>query len=257
MTIQILLFLLVVSACSPKTNQELYQTRVEVTQETNQPTVEATQEFNHPTVIHHKAPDSKVETDWIEKAGCPLNEYSSGLYSGTCSSDSPLLKMGCDSITVDDLLGGLPYPMVTCENSNLMPLGNDYSQIGCYLSQRTVSLLTFRDGTYQFIGAKDVKAMSVPIESQEEALSYVLSTTKYYARYDIEIESYYEYYVDKIEATFIEETPKGYHLHLFSEPDPCGCDNHYTDAVDIIVDRNGDITIADSQRIYGFYGCAD
>lgn len=213
----------------------------------------------HPTVIHHAPPSLEINTDWIEEAGCDLNEYSPGHYSGTCSSESPLLKMGCERIKATYLFGALPYPVVICTNSGLEPLGSDYVEVGCYLSQHTKALLIFRDGTYQFVGVDDIKAMSVPIESPEEALSYVLAVTDdYYEMYDIEIESSYEYFVNEIEDTFVEQTQNGYLLHLFVNLEPkCSCGNHYTDAVDVLVDREGEIKEVESRHFYKFDGCVD
>jgi hypothetical protein len=250
--VQVLLVLFVISACSPSTV-------VETDQATRQPTVQIDQESKQPVVTHHAMPNLRVDTGWIKDAGCSLHQYSSGYYSGSCSSESPLLKLGCESIEVKDVLGGLPYPVVTCTNSSLMPLGEDYTQVGCYLSQRTEALLTFRDGIYQFVGVDEVKAMSVPIESPEEALSYVLAVTDdYYEMYDIEIESYYEYFVDEIEDTFVEQTQNGYLLHLFANLEPkCSCGDHYTDAVDVLVDRDGEIKEVESRHFYKFDGCVD
>jgi hypothetical protein len=210
-----------------------------------------------PSVIHHTAPTLKVNTDWIKKAGCPLKKYYSGRYSGTCSSDSPLLKMGCEEIEVRDLFGGLPYPVVTCENYGSEPLGTNYKEAGCYLSSHTETLLTFRNDTYQFIGTEEIRAMSVPIESPDEALSYVLATTDYYALYDIKPDSYSYYLVDEIEETFVQETQNGYLLHLFSDLDPCGCGDHYTDAVGILVSKDGVIKQIDSYHFYKSNACAD
>jgi hypothetical protein len=212
----------------------------------------------HPTVVHHTEPNLMINTDWIEDAGCPLTEYIPGHYSGLCSSESPLLELGCERIDVNHLLGGLPYPVVTCENSGLEPLGTDFTVVGCYLSYRTEAFLTFRDGAYQFIGKEEIKNMSVPIESPDEALSYVLASTNYYAIYDIEVDSYNYYFVNEIKDTFVEETQNGYLVHLFSDLEPhCGCGEHYTDAVDILVDRDGNIKLVKSRHIYKIDACVD
>jgi hypothetical protein len=211
-----------------------------------------------PEVIEHPVPDLQVGTEWVEQAGCALDRYSPGHYSGTCSEDSPLAMMGCERITASDLLGGLPYPVVICENTELDSLGDDSVQVGCYLSYRTEALLTYRDGVYQFIGKDEIKTISVPIESPDEALSYVLASTNYYAMYDIEIDSFYHYFPSEIEETFVEETQNGFLLHLFVNLEPeCGCEIHYTDAVEVSVDRDGNIRMVDSHHIYLFDGCVD
>lgn len=239
--VQVLLFLFAISACSSSLE---YPTVI-------YPTVV------NPTVINHTEPNIKINTDWIEEAGCPLDQYSPGHYSALCSPQSPLFELGCERIEVNHLLGGLSYPVVTCENDNLEPLGTDYIDTGCYLSHRTEALLTFRDGSYQFVGREEIKAMSVPIESPDEALSYILATTDYYAMYGIEIESYYVYYTDSVEDTFVEETPDGYLLHLFYNLEPrCGCGDHYTETADVLVQRDGRITVK-YHKFYKFDVCID
>ena len=211
-----------------------------------------------PIVIHHEPPKLRMNTDWVEDAGCKLTRYAPWSYSGNCLPYSSLREMGCERIEANYLLGGLSYPVATCTNSNLEPLGPHSEKVGCLLSERTEALIALVNGTYQFVGPEDIKTLSVPIESPNEALSYVLASKDYYAMYDIEIESYYEYFVDQIDDTFVEETEKGYLVHLFVGVEPvCSCGDHYTDAVDILVTREGKIKIVDSHHFYKFDGCVD
>jgi hypothetical protein len=218
----VLIILLTISACSSSLE---YPTIVYST-------------VTHPTFIHHAEPNLRIDTDWVEDAGCSLDQH--GHYSGgLCSPDSPLRKLGCERIEVNHLFGGLPYPVVMCANDSLEPLGTDYTDAGCYLSHHTEALLTFRDGSYQFVGKEEITAMSVPIESPDEALSYILASTEYYEMYGIEIDSHYEYFATNVEDTFVEEKPEGYLLHLFYDIEPrCGCGDHYTESVDFLVQRD-------------------
>lgn len=210
-----------------------------------------------PTIIHHSAPKLKVNLDWVEEAGCQLNEYSSGYYSGYCSSESPLYKMGCESILATYLFGGLPFQVVTCTNSNLEPLGPHYVERGCLISERTEALVAFINGTYQFVGQDDIKAMSAPIESPNEALSYVLVSGDYYARYAIELDTFEEYLVDQIDDTFVEVTDIGYLVHVFRHRNPCGCQEHILDAVTVFVGKGGSIKVIDSYSISKNETCVD
>ena len=213
--------------------------------------------YKQPTVIHHAMPNLKVSTDWVETAGCHLNATSPERYSGSCTSESPLLKMGCERIEVSYLFGGLSFPVVTCANSDLELLGTDYAQVGC-MFQQTEAFLTLKDGNYQFVGTDEIKAMSVPIDSPDEALSYALVTTDYYAAYDFIINSYREFLVDKIEDTFVEEVPNGYIVHLFSNQEPqCGCGTHYTNSVAVLVYKNGNIKKINSHHVYKYDACVD
>jgi hypothetical protein len=218
--------------------------------------ISACSSVKHPKIVNHKAPNLHVDTDWIEKAGCHLSNDYAGNYWGTCAPDSPLLSMGCQEIIVDDLLGGLPHPVVKCAIPELAePSRAGFTHVGCALSGLNEALLTFKDGAYQIVGNDEIKSMTVPIESPDEALSYVLATTKYYTMYDIEIHSGYIYFISKIEASFVKQTRHGYLLHLFSGPEPqCGFGNHYTEAVDILVDNDGNIELVKSYLIYNFNG---
>ena len=63
-----------------------------------------------PTFIHHSPPDLEIPTDWIEQGGCPISENQLFM----CEENSEIKKLGCDEIAIDNLLGGLPDPVVRC-----------------------------------------------------------------------------------------------------------------------------------------------
>jgi len=168
--IQTFILFLIVSACSPESKQ--------------------------PTIIHRAAPDLKVETAWIEKAGCSLEEPAPLYSSGTCPSNSELFKMGCEKIGVSHLFGGLSYPLVLCYNFEYDSPGTEFAEVGCYLGNHHEAFLILKNGSYQLLGSGDLKDILAPINSPNEALSYVLASTEYYPQYDLEILSYNHYFVD-------------------------------------------------------------
>ena len=217
-------------------------------------TAVVTPQSKHPTVIQHTAPDLKVDRKWLKEGGCSLSEHN----YGSCSPDSPIRKFGCEEVRVNDFYGGLPYPAVLCLNYSNEPLGAGFTQAGCYLSNHRVALLVYRNGGYSLIREGKLGTITAPIDSPEEALSYVIASTDYYPLYDIEIEDYYYYYVDEIEETFIQETRNGYLLHLFYDVEPvCSCAEHYTDMVDVHVNGNGEIDVVRSSHFYMVESCVD
>jgi hypothetical protein len=206
-----------------------------------------------PKIIHHASPNLHVDTDWIEQAGCALNEHN----WGTCLPDSPLKKLGCDEIWVLDLFGGLDYPVIMCNSNEVTSPGAHFVHAGCYLSEHYEAYIMFRDGEYQFVeGIREFRSLFAPIESADEALSYALAATDYYATYEIEIDPEYTYFVDEIEETYAKDVQDGYLLHLFIDLGEC-CGSGSTDAVDIVVRRDGTITYGKHQAISEYERCID
>ncbi|MCJ7696367.1 MAG: hypothetical protein MUO40_13220 [Anaerolineaceae bacterium] len=229
--IQFFVLILFISACSP--------------------------ESKHPTIIHHSAPDLKVDSAWIEQVDCPLEERSPQYYSGTCSPDSELYKMGCEQIGVSHLFVGLSYPLVLCNNFKYDSPGPEFAEVGCYLGNHHEAFLILRNGSYQLLGIGDLKKIFTPINSPNEALSYVLASTEYYPKYNIRIMSEHHYFVDEVEETYVKETKDGFLVHLFYDPKPCGCDEHYTDIVDVLVKHDGTIRVKRSYHFSKAFMCVD
>lgn len=210
-----------------------------------------------PEVIRHSIPEIELDTTWIESAGCQEQNTNSRYFHASCPENSTLRNLGCEDIFVDYLLGGLPYPVASCWNYEYLVDNPVFTEEGCLLSKRNEALLMFKEGVYQFVDNEDLKSLAAPIESTEEALSYVLATTKYYAIYNLKTGPY-RYYVNKIEETYVIETSNGYLVHLFYDQEPyCGCGKHYTNVVDIRVDKDGSTKLIKSRHFYLFNGCVD
>jgi hypothetical protein len=210
-----------------------------------------------PEIIRHSLPITDLDTSWIESAGCQQQGIYPRYFYANCPPNSPLRELGCEEITVDNLLGGLPYPIAICENHQYQVNDPVFTKVGCLLSTRNEALLLFKEGVYQLVDIEDLKSIVAPIESSEEALSYVLATTNYRAMYNLEIDPY-KYFVNKIEETCVLETPTGYLVHLFYDQEPyCGCGKHYTNVVDIHVDKDGKTRTVKSRHFYMFNGCVD
>jgi hypothetical protein len=213
----------------------------------------------NPKVVNHPRPDLTVNTDWLETAGCTPREGLSGLWD--CRYRSPLVTLGCEHITIFDLLGGLSpsHPLVICANDS-GKIGNStkFRKGGCIMPSFSSQLL-FKDDAYQLVsGAAELQTVFAPVESRDEALSYALAATNLYARYGQQIHQYFRYHVNALEDTHVDEVTDGYVVHLFTPAQPeCGCGVHTVYAVDVLVTREGQVQETKSQPIYEFSACID
>ena len=99
----------------------------------------------------------------------------------------------------------------------------------------------YRNGEFRLLKTKDeFRNVYAPIESPEEALSYVLAVTRYSAAYGIEYDPSMKYEVRKLEDTHVTSESDGYLLHLYFDQF-YGCGPHWTSAVDVHVSFEGAI----------------
>jgi hypothetical protein len=114
-----------------------------------------------------------------------------------------------------------------------------------------IRYVVYRDSQFELIETKEeFRDVFAPITSPEEALGYALAVKKgVSARYNLEYDPKYKYFVDEIEDTHVEETSGGYLLHLFSY-EAFGCGPHHTKAVEVEVTTQGDVKTIGSQEIF-------
>lgn len=197
-------------------------------------------------IINHKKPDLQVDFLVFQNAGCKSNGY--GSYE--CNEQSPLLKIGCNSIAKEDLLGGFTpnYPTVYCdyffpehEEQVDVPPKECFSTTIMINGAACSRLVIFKDNNYQVIKSIDeLKILFAPVDSPEEALSFVLAVTKNYAQYGQTRNNNYVYDVQKLEDTYVETIADGYIVHVFYTPG-IGCGPFETEAVEVKVTRDGQI----------------
>ncbi len=212
-----------------------------------------------PRLVSHAAPRLTVNTDWLEDAGCIPSGRVSGHWD--CTPASPLGRLGCEEIWVTDLLGGLSPtdPLVECVNYTGELLNKKkFRQEGC-MRPYFITHVMFEDDTYQLVsGVADLQTAFAPVESTDEALSYALAATNFYAHYRQKVDPHYRYLVDELEDTHVDETTEGYLVHLFTPLRPlCGCGAHFVYAVDVLVTREGQVKETESQQVYRFDACID
>ena len=218
-----------------------------------------------PQFVNH--PRSKISVDFtvFEDVGCPPRDGEYSQYSNRrCEADSPMVEIGCDEIRRDNSLGWLDpaYPIAECivspyyAEDPMAEIGRILDE-GRYLFSQGASMpqfvryVIFRDDQFELIETRaEFKRVFTPITTPEEALKYTLVLTKELSvRYNLEYDPKYEYFVDEIEDTHVEEIAGGYLVHLFSY-NMLGCGPHYTSAVDLEVTTQGEIKKVNSEAIF-------
>jgi hypothetical protein len=209
-----------------------------------------------PSFVNHPRPEFRVDLGVFERTGCSANKYG-GL---DCEANSPPATLGCDGVRKpSDLWGALEphYPFFECIGNKVRvetgesPLAREGKYIyKTFPEVIYVVYLIYRDGQFELIKTEDeFRAIFAPIETADEALSYVLALKKgdrLDAYYGLKADPKYQYFVDTIEDTHVETTENGFIVHLF---DHYVCPSR-TEAVDVLVTTQGLITGVKRVPIY-------
>jgi hypothetical protein len=183
----------------------------------------------------------------FEETGCAEDEFG----GWTCPEDGPIAVLGCDAIaSPDDLLGALDpaYPLARClyyptrhQQENPDALNEErLFNAGCLLPVH-VRYVISRDG--QFVSINNLAELQetyAPLESPEEALSFALAATGLEAKFGLQRQANFRYFVDQLEDTHTEEVDGDYEILLYHYQ-VCGCGPHTTSAVLLRVSRDGDV----------------
>lgn len=212
-----------------------------------------------PRFINHPRPILSVAFDAFDNAGCPLDEYGFRF----CTNDSPLKAFGCDEIQEpSSLIGGLDpyYPIAVCrvrDKPNQMNAeiraeienGMYFYHIGGVFSSY-IRYVILQDSEFHLIKSEDeFRNIFAPIETPEEALSYVLAVKSLSAYYDLAYNPDYEYEIGTIEDTYVISVPNGYKLHLY-DYELLGCGPHWTYQVDMQITSQGIIQEIERKQIF-------
>ena len=201
-----------------------------------------------PKVINHDPPALSISFDKFLEVACPLD----GNGNLNCDPGHPLSALDCDAIFAPpSLFGGLDpaYPIAICEVDAIYGNASDQTKAeidaGEYfyyaggLSGKYIRYVIFRNDEFLLLKSeKEFRDMYAPIESPEEALSYVLAVTNLSASYGMVVYPEYKYEVNTIEDTFVTATADGYDLLLYSYA-AFGCGPHWTSAVVVHVSKEG------------------
>ncbi len=209
-----------------------------------------------PTIIPHPKPALSVDLQVLRDAGCAIDW---GRYSGAwvCPDNAAIRALGCDTLAPDNLFAGFTpyYPIMRCRTFQSLP--PDQEHFRC-MDHTYGSYLLFKDGQYRLIADQsELQSLFAPVSSADEALSFALVATDLAAKFSLDKVGG-EYYAGTIEGTHVDETPEGYVVHLFANPEQrCGCATFVTSAVDVLVTRAGRVEVMKTQPAYGDSACID
>lgn len=196
-----------------------------------------------PRFINHPRPDLAITFDVFQDAGCPADQYG----YRPCNSNSPLYALGCNEIQVpSDLLGGLhpshPIAMCLVSRDNMTESQIAAAQFLYYTGGLAGSFLRYvihQNDEFTLVQSEEeFREIFAPVETPEEALSYVLAVKNLSAYYGLENDPAVEYEVDVIEDTHVVAEADGYRLHLYTYQ-LFGCGPHWVSAVEIHVSSEG------------------
>ena len=209
-----------------------------------------------PTIIPHPKPALSVDLQVLRDAGCAIDW---GRYSGAwvCPDNAAIKALGCDTLAPDNLFAGFTpyYPVMRCRTFQSPPPDQEHFR---RMGYSYGSYLLFKDGHYRLIANQsELQTLFAPVDSTDEALAFALIATDLAAKLSLD-HAGGEYYAETIEGTHVDETSEGYVVHLFANPAQCcGCATFVTSAVDVLVTRNGRVTVLESQPAYGYSACID
>jgi len=111
---------------------------------------------------------------------------------------------------------------------------------GCMFVSGTSLIVHDSSGFNQICNQQDLKNYFSPIETKEEALSYVYAATGLSPSYNFELKSRYRTFVDTINTTYSIKSDNGFIVNLF-DYQLCGCGPHTHFMIIYEVSFEGDI----------------
>jgi hypothetical protein len=179
------------------------------------------------------------------------------------SSDETAAALGCTEIQApSNLLGGLnpSYPIAICtirydagEGSVELKSEIENEQFLYYtggLFGNYIRYIVHKNGEFVLLRTEDdFREVFAPVESSDEALSYVLAVKNLSASYGLKYDPAYEYEVSTVEDTYVTAEVDGYRVHLFYDQ-AFGCGPHWTSEVDVRVSVDGHVEEVGSKPLF-------
>ncbi len=150
---------------------------------------------------------------------------------------------------VGQQLGSLSpkYPIATGKKT-----GHDAPALYTYgcMNPTAFCLIVKVDSTYRMANTlNDLKEIYAPIETKEEALSYVLAYSGKEALYEFTVENNFRTFVNTINTTSVVEANDAYEVNLF-DYQLCGCGPHSYLMFIYTLKKTGDIIEKDLIKLY-------
>lgn len=111
---------------------------------------------------------------------------------------------------------------------------------GCMFPAGVNLIIQDSSGFHMIWNKEGLKRYFSPIETKEEALSYIYAATGLSPSYDFKIESRYRQFIDTIRTTYSNELNNGFEVNLF-DYELCGCGPHTHFMIKYMVSFEGGI----------------
>jgi len=142
-----------------------------------------------------------------------------------------------------DYLGGLnpSYPTAIIFKDCTAVQDTDWMSGGMMCGFSKI-LIKKPDGYVLINNRAELKNTYSPITSDQEALSYAILYTRFFAVFDISFfKSSYDYFGETPTISYVKQQSGSYIVHLFSKK-TFGCDHPYYSAL-VQVEKNGDVKV--------------
>jgi hypothetical protein len=203
-------------------------------------------------IINHENPNLRVDFSPFKNFGC--NIFSSDRYR--CEEGSLLYNLGCTYVEEMPSLGGLDpkYPIAACilqinEDSDAADIPDSCLYYNGGFITFCYRYVIYKNHSYQLVeGIDGFREFYAPIDSPDEALSFVLANGNYEAYYGQTKKKDYEYFVQTLEDTFVETVVDGYIVHVFNTYSVCAA--YETKSVQVKVTYDGYLTELNKTLVY-------
>ena len=213
-----------------------------------------------PRIINHEKPNLQVDFSPFKNFGC---EFFSPIWY-RCEEGSLLYNLGCSYVEEMPSLGGLipKYPIAACileinEDSDVADLPDSCLYYDGGFTTYCYRYVIYKEHSYQLVeGTEGFREFYAPVNSPDEALSFVLANDDYEAYYEQTKNKDYEYFAQTLEDTFVETVVDGYIVHVFNTYSVC--DAYETRSIQIKVTHDGYLTELNNTLVYRDptrYGC--
>ena len=166
----------------------------------------------------------------------------------------PVADLGCDQISIDDNLAGLPLPTAHCWKFALgaRPDTREYIRGPSGMLPIYKRFVVLDQGRYRLIkNMADFYGTAKPVTSEAQALSTAVAVTGLPPAYGLKIVAGYRYYTSTLEDTFV--TPGGHDdfiVHNLRSYVQFGCGPHTTSLLTVRVPRVGGVSEISSIKAF-------
>jgi len=221
----------------------------------------------NPKIINYPEPNFYQDINLVSKTGCVSAGNENDWF---CSPESQMGLLGCDSISTDERLGGFdpPYTIWQCNPNETVSKDYVVSKSGCTGGYSyTKSFVLAMNGKYRLLNVKDISDLKEtfgPIDSDNEALSYLIAASEFYKPLEGIWPQFHFYtdfspvfYLQEVNGTHVENVKDGYLINMFGGDNTCGCYDHSIYQIMILVTKGGEFQILNRHLAYTFYACGD